>query len=182
MASLTENKSEAITLPAGVKANLEENILEVKGPLGVVTKDFSKIPVKLSIQNDGVQVSSLSTRKRHMAVFGTAASLVSNMVVGVTKSFTYRLKLVYAHFPVSIKVKGKDILIENFYGERVPRIARIVGECQVKVEGDDVVVTGVNREHVGQTAANIEQRTRIKRKDQRVFLDGIYIYERKINA
>ena len=72
------------------------------------------------------------------------------------------------------------MLIKNFTGERGVRVAKIVGDTKVRVEGDDVIVQGINIEDVGQTAANIEQATRVKEKDPRVFLDGIYIYERKI--
>jgi large subunit ribosomal protein L6 len=60
-------------------------------------------------------------------------------------------------------------------GERVPRVAKIVGKTQVKVEGSDLIVTGINIEEVGQTAANIEQACRIVGYDRRKFMDGIYI-------
>jgi large subunit ribosomal protein L6 len=100
------------------------------------------------------------------------------MVTGVTKGYTYKVKVVYAHFPISVKTKGDEILVENFVGERSPRVAKIVRACKVSVEGDDVVIKGVSVEDVGQTAANLEQATKIKRKDQRVFLDGLYIYEK----
>ena len=101
------------------------------------------------------------------------------MFKGVEKGFSYKLKIVFAHFPISVKVKGKEIHVENFFGERSARISRIVGDTtNVKVIGDDVVVEGPSLEDVSQTAANIESSTRVKGKDQRVFLDGLYIYSR----
>jgi len=100
------------------------------------------------------------------------------MVKGVTKGFTYKLKKVYSHFPINVKVEPGKVLIENFIGERSPRIAKIVGNVKVIVKGDDIEVQGLNLEEVSQTAANIEQATKIKKKDPRVFLDGIYIYEK----
>ncbi len=181
MATSTKPLTEEVKLPDGVKAKLEEYILHITGPLGTVTKDFSKIPVSLKIEDNRVVISVPSSRRKHKAVLGTARSIISNMVIGVTKGFTYKLKIVYAHFPVTVRVKDKTVYIENFYGERCPRTAEIVGDCKVQVQGDDVIVTGINKEHVGQTAANIEQATKVKRKDQRVFLDGIYIYEKVVN-
>ncbi|MDG7037509.1 MAG: 50S ribosomal protein L6, partial [Nitrososphaerota archaeon] len=69
--------------------------------------------------------------------------------------------------------------IENFYGERVPRTASITSsDVKISVSGDDVVVEGPCLEDVSQTAGNIEQATRVRRKDVRVFLDGVYIYEK----
>jgi large subunit ribosomal protein L6 len=100
------------------------------------------------------------------------------MISGVQKGFSYKLKIVFSHFPISVKVQGKTVLIENFTGERRARKAKILGDVQVKVQSEDIVVQGLNLEDVSQTAANIEQATKVKKKDPRVFLDGIYVYER----
>ncbi|MEM1994257.1 MAG: 50S ribosomal protein L6 [Nitrososphaerales archaeon] len=181
MATSTNPLTEEILLPDGVVGKLDGYILQIRGPLGAVSKDFSKIPVVLKVSGDKVVLTVPSSRRRDKAVLGTAKSIISNMVIGVTKGFTYKLKVVYAHFPITVRVKDKTVYIENFYGERSPRTAEIVGECKVQVQGEDVIVTGIDKEHVGATAANIEQATRIKRKDQRVFLDGIYIYEKVVN-
>jgi large subunit ribosomal protein L6 len=79
---------------------------------------------------------------------------------------------------MQVKVEGKNIVISNFLGEKKPRVANILGETTVKASGDEVVISGINKEDVGQTAANIEQLTKIKRFDPRVFQDGIYIVEK----
>jgi large subunit ribosomal protein L6 len=99
------------------------------------------------------------------------------MITGVTKGFTYKLKIVFSHFPISAKLKEKTVLIENFTGERNPRKAKIMGDVKVKIQGEDVVVQGTSLEDVSQTAANVEQATKVKRKDPRIFLDGLYVYE-----
>jgi large subunit ribosomal protein L6 len=102
------------------------------------------------------------------------------MIEGVSKGFAYKLKVVYAHFPVTIKVleKERKVSIENFSGEKIPRFASIVGDVSVKASGDEIVVEGSRVEDVSQTASNIQEATTIKEKDQRVFLDGIYVYEK----
>jgi large subunit ribosomal protein L6 len=117
-------------------------------------------------------------RKKETALVGTIHSHIQNMITGVRKGFTYKLKIVFSHFPISVKVKDKTVLIENFMGERNPRKAKIVGDAKVKIQTDDVVVQDLNLENVSQTAANVEQATKVKRKDPRIFLDGIYVYER----
>jgi large subunit ribosomal protein L6 len=86
--------------------------------------------------------------------------------------------MVFAHFPMSVKVNNTTVMIENFTGERNPRKAKIMGNVQVKVQSEDIFIKGINLEDVSQTAANIEQATKVKKKDPRVFLDGIYVYER----
>jgi large subunit ribosomal protein L6 len=100
------------------------------------------------------------------------------MIIGVTKGYQYKLKIVFSHFPISVKLQDKSVLIENFTGERRPRRIKLIGSVKVKIEPDDIIVEGANLEEVSQTAANIEQATRVRNKDPRVFLDGIYVYER----
>jgi large subunit ribosomal protein L6 len=100
------------------------------------------------------------------------------MITGVTKGYQYKLKIVFSHFPISVKLQDKSVLIENFTGERRPRRIKLIGSVKVKIEPDDIIVEGANLEEVSQTAANIEQATRVRNKDPRVFLDGIYVYER----
>ncbi len=105
----------------------------------------------------------------------TIKAHINNMITGVTKGFTYKMKIVYAHFPMTVKVQGDKVIIENFLGERHPRKAKILGDTKVQVKGDEVHITGIDKEDVGQTMANIEQATKIKRRDPRVFQDGIYL-------
>jgi len=167
-----------VKIPEGVKVNVEDNVVEVVGELGRLARDFSRHPVSIRVVGDEVEVSALWPKKKEKACVGTVSAHIKNMITGVTKGFTYKLKIVYAHFPVSVKVDGDKILIENFMGERAPRVAKIIGDVKVKVSGDDVIVQGINIEEVGQTAANIEQATKIKNRDPRRFLDGIYVYEK----
>ena len=166
--------------PPGVNVSLSNKLLTVKGPKGTVSRDFSKIPVGIELRDGRVVLSTYRKKKVDRAILNTCRSHVQNMYTGVTKGFVYKLKVVFAHFPITVKVQNGEVRLENFYGERSPRVAKIVGEgTQVKVEGDDIIVSGPALEGVAQTAANIENSTKVKRKDQRVFLDGVYIYQRK---
>jgi large subunit ribosomal protein L6 len=169
----------AIEMPDGVTATLQGRTLSIKGKLGEAKKDFAKINVNISVEGNRVLISPFSTKKKDNIIINTVASIIRNMITGVTKGYTYRLKVVYAHFPITVRTKGNQILVENFIGERSPRVANIVGDCKVTIEGDDIIVKGVSVEDVGQTAANVEAATKIKRKDQRIFLDGVYIYQKE---
>ncbi|HXW95572.1 MAG TPA: 50S ribosomal protein L6 [Nitrososphaerales archaeon] len=169
----------AIQMPQGVSATLSGRMLSVKGKLGEAKKNFDKINVNVFVEGNRVVFTPFSAKKKDNVIINTVSSIVRNMVTGVTKGYTYKLKVVYAHFPITVKTKGRQVLVENFVGERSPRVADIVGDCKVSVEGDDVIVNGVSLEDVGQTAANIELATKIKRKDQRIFLDGLYIYHKE---
>jgi len=136
-------------------------------------------PVSVQLEENVIKIQANWPRKREAALVGTVCSHIKNMMIGVTKGFTYKLKIVFSHFPISVKVREKTVTIENFTGERSPRIAKIMGDAKVTPKGDDITVQGINIEDVSQTAANIERATKVKKKDPRVFLDGIYTYERR---
>jgi large subunit ribosomal protein L6 len=169
-----------IEIPVNVKVRMEGKIFIVDGRLGSLRKDITKLPIDLDVKDKKLVVRPPGTRKKDLAVTNTAKSIIQSMIKGVETGYTYKLKVVYAHFPISVKTKGKEIHVENYYGERAPRVSRIVGgSTKVNVIGDDVIVQGPSLEDVSQTAANIEFSTKLKGKDQRVFLDGLYIYSRE---
>jgi len=170
--------SRTIQVPEGVTLNLEGKKVTVKGAKGTLKRDFSFIPISINADGNTVRVWAEWPRKKEAALIGTIHSHIQNMISGVQKGFTYKIKIVFSHFPISVKVQGQTVLIENFTGERRARKAKILGDVKVKVEAEDVVVQGLNLEDVSQTAANIEQVTKVKRKDPRIFLDGLYVYER----
>ena len=172
-------ESKTVEVPETVDVQVEGRVVEVKGDKGKLIRDFSYAPVSIKLEDGKVKVEALWPRKKEAALVGTIASHIKNMIIGVTEGFTYKLKIVYSHFPISVKISGDKVLIENFVGEKNPRVAKIVGDVKVKIEGEDIIVQGINVEDVGQTAANIELATKVKKKDPRVFLDGIYIYEKK---
>jgi large subunit ribosomal protein L6 len=164
-----------LKIPENVKVEIEGKKVKVYGEKGELERTFAEKGIKIELVEGKILIFSESERKKFKALVGTIAAHIRNMFEGVTKGFTYRLRIVYSHFPVTVKVEGDKVLIQNFLGERVPRVAKIVGKTQVKVEGSDLIVSGINIEEVGQTAANIEQACRIVGYDRRRFMDGIYI-------
>jgi len=170
--------SKIIQVPDGVEVTIEGRKVTVKGAKGTLTRDFSSVPTSLEGKGKTVRVWAEWPRKKEASLVGTIYSHIQNMITGVEKGFSYKLKIVFSHFPISVKVQGKTVVIENFTGERRARRVKIIGDVKVKVQSEDIVVEGINLEDVSQTAANIEQATKVKKKDPRVFLDGIYVYER----
>ncbi len=169
-----------VEIPERVEVQIEDMRIRVTGPKGTIEKDLSHIRgVDVKVVGNKVIVETYLANRKKKALVGTVAAHIRNMIKGVTKGYRYKLKIVYSHFPVNVKVEGDKVLIENFIGERAPRIAKIFGNVTVRVEGEDVIVEGIDVEEVSQTAANIELATRIKKYDPRVFMDGIYIYEKE---
>jgi large subunit ribosomal protein L6 len=171
--------SRIIPIPDGVTINIDKSKkVTVKGQKATLVRDFSYANVLMEANGENVRIWAEWPRKKEAALVGTIESHIKNMITGVTKGYTYKMKIVFSHFPISVKVQDKSVIVENFTGEKRPRKLKILGDVKVKLETEDIIIQGSNLEDVSQTAANIERGTRVTNKDPRVFLDGIYVYER----
>jgi len=180
--AVAENER-VVEIPEGVEVDVEGNDVEgytitAKGPKGENTRKLKFRGIIIEKKDSKILVYSKEDKTRMKAMVGTFASHIRNLLKGVNEGFEYRLKVVYAHFPVKLRVEGDEVVIENFLGEKHPRRSKIVGRTQVRIEGSDIIVSGIDKEECGQTAANLEQTTRIKNLDTRIFQDGIYIVEK----
>lgn len=163
-----------LSVPEGLKVEKTGDTLSVSGPKGVVKKVFSHPRVSLDVAGD-IRVSTGSEAKMDRAVAGTWVAHLNNMFRGAEKGFTYKLKVVFTHFPLIIKAGAGEVTVSNFMGEKGTRHAKIVGDAKVQVEKEYITVSGPNKEDVGQTSVNIEQACKKKKKDLRVFQDGVYV-------
>ncbi len=168
-------KEERVKVPDGVQVKVQGRQVAVSAKGTTLERTLYHPRVTVAEEGQEVRIRCEYPDRRDGALVGTFAAHIRNMILGVTQGFTYEMKIVYSHFPVKVTVKGPEFVIENFLGEKFPRRARILGVTKVEVKGDQVVLTGPDIEAVSQTAANIEQATRIKGFDPRVFQDGIYI-------
>jgi len=167
-----------VRIPDGVKVSLDGMYLRVTGPKGQLFRNVRFPQVTVTCDGNEVVIATESRRKAITAMVGTLEAHTKNMFRGVTDGFEYRMKVVYSHFPIQLKIQGNRLEIANFLGEKKARYARIEPGVTAKVGNDEVVLTGIDREPVGNTAANIEHATHIRDRDPRVFQDGIYMVQR----
>jgi large subunit ribosomal protein L6 len=167
-----------VKIPEGVTAHLDGSQLRVKGPKGQLSRNMRFPQVTVTCKGNEVTISTESKRKEMTAMVGTLEAHTKNMCRGVSEGFEYRMKMVYSHFPIQLKLQGNRLEIANFLGEKKARYARIEAGVTAKIASDEVVLTGIDRELVGTSAANIEHATHIRDRDPRVFQDGIYIIQR----
>lgn len=165
-------------IPEDVTVSLDGTRVVVAGPKGTLSRDMRFPGITIAIDDGMVRVSTDVTRKRVVAMVGTLASHIRNMCKGVTEGYEYRMKVVFSHFPIQLKLQGTTLVIDNFLGEKQSRFARIEPGVKADVGNDAVTLSGIDKEKVGNSAANIEHATRIRNRDPRVFQDGIYIVER----
>ena len=173
-----------VAIPDEVAVSIDGRSITVSGTKGEMTRElwYPHITIQQIGDEISVDVDAAMIRKKQKAMVGTLASHIRNMIDGVVHGYRYRMKLVYSHFPVQLRIDGGKFVIGNFLGEKKDRLANILDGVDVVINGDEVTVTGISKESVGQTAANIEQATKIKALDPRVFQDGIYVVEKGMMA
>lgn len=168
-----------IGIPEGVNVTIDNMDVSVSGPQGQLKRELWYPGITIKKVDSEVVVETGMSRREQLAMLGTFESHLKNMITGVSTGYEYKMKVVYSHFPIQLKAEGNQVLISNFLGEKKARKASIMGNAKVAIKGDQVVITGINKEEVGQTAANIRTATKIKRFDPRVFQDGVYLVERR---
>ena len=167
-----------IEIPDDVSAETDHLELTVEGPNGSVTRRLWYPDVEVTVEDGVVAIASENEDAKTNATVGTFESHVANMIHGVTEGWEYTMEVYYAHFPMQVTVEGDEVVIENFLGERAQRRTPVRGDTDVQIDGETVTLSGSDKEAVGQTAADIEQLTKVTDKDTRVFQDGVYIVEK----
>jgi large subunit ribosomal protein L6 len=170
---------EEIKIPDGVQITIDGKTIQVKGQKGALAKVLSHPKIQVSVSGNVVQIiCAQSPRRREKALIGTFKAHIRNMIKGVSQGYECKMKTVFSHFPIKTSVEGNQLLIQNFLGERFARRAEILENVKVDIKGESITLTSIDKEKVGQTAANIERATKVKNRDIRVFQDGIYIVKR----
>jgi large subunit ribosomal protein L6 len=164
--------------PEEVSAEMDHLELTVEGPEGSVTRRLWYPDVSVTVGDGEVVIESEADDAKTMSTLGTFESHVENMFHGVTEGWEYEMEVFYSHFPMQVAVEGDEVVIENFLGETAPRRTEVHGDTDVEVDEERVTLRGPDIEAVGQTAADIEQLTRVQEKDVRVFQDGVYITDK----
>jgi len=182
------HSQELLDVPEGVKVNIKSRIVSVEGPRGKLTKDLSHLAVNFGLpKKNTISIEIHHGNRKNVATLRTVRSIINNLVIGVTKGFKYKMRYVYAHFPINVNVDQNsetdlfEVEIRNFIGEKIVR--RVVMQPGVEVEisknqKDELVLLGNSLENVSQSAADIQQVCRVRNKDIRKFLDGLYVSEK----
>ncbi len=174
MVKLKELK-QIIRIPEGVTFDIVDSYLYLKGSKGENKKKILRSIIKIKKQGDSILLDSSKSTRKEKKLLMTLKAHIKNLIRGVLEGYTYKLKVCSGHFPMNVTLENKTLSIKNFLGEKIPRKSKILDDVDVKIDGDIITVTGVDKEKTGQTAANIEQSTRVTNRDRRVFQDGCYI-------
>ncbi|MAG52935.1 MAG: 50S ribosomal protein L6 [Nanoarchaeota archaeon] len=165
-------------IPEDVDVSIEGKMINVKGEKGENKRLFHYPGIELKKEENKIILHSKIATKKEKSIMGVSLSHIKNMMSGVKEGFVYKLKICSGHFPMTVESKDKEIMINNFLGEKKPRIAKILEGADAKIDGEIITVESWNKELAGQTSANIEKATKISGRDRRIFQDGIFIIEK----
>uniref|UniRef100_A0A6N2MPW8 Large ribosomal subunit protein uL6 alpha-beta domain-containing protein n=1 Tax=Salix viminalis TaxID=40686 RepID=A0A6N2MPW8_SALVM len=156
--------SETMDIPDGVKVKISARIIEVEGPRGKLARNFKHLNLDFQLIKDEegkrkLKIDAWFASRKTSAAIRTALSHVENLITGVTKGYRYKMRFVYAHFPINASISNSNTAIEirNFLGEKKVRKVNML-------EGVSIVRS--------------EKKCHVKNKDIRKFLDGIYVSEK----
>ena len=177
-----------LAIPEGIEVSLKARKITVKGPRGSLERDFTHLPrVDLfhDKENNQIIATMFFSSKKRLSCLRTVCSHMSNLFDGVTKGFRYKMRAVYAHFPVNVNIDGKGAKVEirNFLGEKRTRTCHM--QPGVKISRDEMVkdclvLEGNDIDCVSKSAALIHMSCLVKKKDIRKFLDGFYVSEKGV--
>jgi len=162
-------------IPEQTKVEYQNGNLKVEKEGNTVERKLEHAQVDVKVENEEVIFKPREERKDIASIAKTFQSHLKNMINGLEEEYTYKMKGVYAHFPMTIKTENNQVLLENFLGERHPRKIDIAEGVNVKIDGEDLEITGPDKEAVGLTAGRIEQACKKGNRDPRTFQDGVYI-------
>jgi large subunit ribosomal protein L9e len=182
------HSEELLEIPEGVKVSIKTRNVVVEGPRGKLTKNLGHLAVSFTHPKPSlIKIELHHGSRKSVATLRTVRTLINNLVIGVTKGYLYKMRYVYAHFPINVNLdKDNDtglwvVEIRNFLGEKLIRRVQMSEGVDVEASKnvkDELVLTGNSLENVSQSAADIQQICRVRNKDIRKFLDGIYVSER----
>ncbi|XP_055709132.1 60S ribosomal protein L9 [Phlebotomus papatasi] len=180
----TLNTSQCVKIPKQVVASVHSRTIKIKGPRGTLERSFKHLALDIyMVSKRTIKVEKWFGTKKELAAVRTVCSHIENMIKGVTLGFQYKMRAVYAHFPINcVTSEGNTVIeIRNFLGEKYIRKVRMAPGVTVvnsTKQKDELILEGNDIEAVSGSAALIQQSTTVKNKDIRKFLDGLYVSEK----
>lgn len=170
--------SEIIEIPSGVQCEMTGHSLKCTKSGHHLTKHFDLPNLAVKVVGNQVHVTCVKGNKSDRTLAKSTVAHIKNMFIGLENEYVYQMEAVNVHFPMTMKVDANKLVITNFLGEKQNRFAEIVLGASVELKGPKITIKSRDKEAAGQTMANIEKATKVRKRDRRIFQDGIFLTER----
>ncbi|RMH71012.1 MAG: 50S ribosomal protein L6 [Gemmatimonadetes bacterium] len=141
-----------ITIPSAVNISIKDHVVTVNGPKGELTRAFSPEMI-IEMENGTLSIRRPSDSPSHKALHGLTRSLLANMVEGVTNGFSKKLTIIGVGYRAELS--GKSLTLRLGYSHPITVEPPEGITFSVDKNGTEIVVSGSDKEVVGQVAANI---------------------------
>jgi large subunit ribosomal protein L6 len=170
---------EEIEIPQGIGSIIENNTLIFKKGSNEIKRKLGSV-INVKIEGNKIILDAEKSTKRERKMFGTTKAHVHNMIKGLTEGFRYKMQVSSVHFPITLTHdKGTNqLVVKNFLGEKKDRKIKLIEGVNIKLNKDSIELESFDIEKAGQAAANIENGTKVRKRDRRIFQDGIFITEK----
>lgn len=143
--------NKVIVLPAGVELTNNDNVVTVKGPKGELTREFSK-DIEIRVEGTEVTLHRPNDSKEMKTIHGTTRALLNNMVVGVSEGFKKELEMRGVGYRAQLQGNKLVLAVGKSHPDEVEAPEGITFELPTPTT---IVVSGISKEVVGQTAAYV---------------------------
>ena len=143
--------NKVIVLPAGVELTNNDNVVTVKGPKGELTREFSK-DIEIRVEGTEVTLHRPNDSKEMKTIHGTTRALLNNMVIGVSEGFKKELEMRGVGYRAQLQGKKLVLAVGKSHPDEVESPEGITFELP---NPTTIVVSGISKEVVGQTAAYV---------------------------
>ena len=173
-----EIKENIIEIPEGITFTIDDSKLSLEKASVVHEVPYNHVYISLEKTDGGVKIIPNQKKSKYISVSNTLKKIILNSIEGFDRDFVCKMQIVYSHFPITVKIENNKFVIVNFYGEKKPRTVPLVPGVKIEISGKEIILSGNDKQKVGQIAGRIESIARFKNKDYRVFDDCIYIVEK----
>lgn len=175
---MKQTLKEELEIPENTFITIDKGVFTVKGPKGEIKRTLYNPRIISKIMDKKVVFEAPKATKREKKLIMSYLAHLKCMIKGVNQGHVYKLKICSGHFPMSVNVKGEVFELKNYFGETVPRTTTLPKGVNIKIDGQFIILDGVDKEAVSKAASLIELLSRRPGFDKRVFQDGIYIIEK----
>lgn len=145
-----------IVIPEGVTVSLNANVISVKGAKGELTVNLEK-GINMNVENNVIALTRENNEKHLREMHGTTRALLANAITGVSTGFTKELQIVGIGYRAAMR--GNDIVLNIGYSHEC--VVSPVGGAKITCKSaTEIIVEGISKEAVGQTAALIRDQRR----------------------
>ncbi|MEK6928885.1 MAG: 50S ribosomal protein L6 [Nanoarchaeota archaeon] len=169
---------ESLEIPEGISCSILQKEIKCSKEGKELSRIINIPRIELRIEDNKIILNNEKGNKKDMKMLKAEIAHIKNIFRGLQKKFIYKLEACNVHFPMTLKLDGNILHINNFLGEKIARTAKILEGVEIEIKGQKITLSSHDLKLAGQTATNIEKATKIKNRDKRVFQDGIYIVEK----